>query len=113
MAAEAPPKPRKKPPKLQSGPPTLTRLWKDRPRIGADNSIHRPGLDGAFFSDLASIREPVMVQEVYVLDPFLRALAEFRSPQSLGDEAVPVPCHEDELRECKTAALERIDHFDL
>ena len=37
-----------------------------------------------------------MVQEVYVLDPFLRALAEFRSPQSLGDEAVPVPCHEDE-----------------
>ena len=96
MAAEAPPKPRKKPPKLESGPPTLTRLWKDRPRIGSDNSIHRPGLDGAFFSDLASIREPVMVQEVYVLDPFLRALAEFRSPQSLGDEAVPVPCHEDE-----------------
>ena len=37
-----------------------------------------------------------MVQEVYVLDPFLRALAEFRSPQSLGDEAVPVACHEDE-----------------
>ena len=63
--AEAP-KPRKKPSKkVQSGPPTLTRLWKDRPRIGADNAIHRPGLDGAFFSDLAAIREPVMVQEVY------------------------------------------------
>jgi len=58
--------------------------------------LHREGLDGAFFSDLQSIREPVMVQEVYVLDPFLRALGEFRSPQSLGDEAVPVPCHDDE-----------------
>lgn len=69
----------------------LWQLWKDRPVIGAENEAHATGLNGCAFSDLEVLAEPVYVQEVYVFDNFMRALAEFRSPQGQEQVSIPIP----------------------
>ncbi|KAH8074247.1 1-acylglycerol-3-phosphate O-acyltransferase [Aureococcus anophagefferens] len=56
-------------------------LWSSLPRVGWADADHFSVLSGGAFSDLESIPEPVGVQEVYIMDNFMRALAEFRSPQ--------------------------------
>ena len=78
------------PPKKSEGA-THLRAWADRARIGDDNSIHAVGLDGALFSDGGPSKTPVIVQEIYVLDPFMRALCEFRSPQREDQRTIPLP----------------------
>lgn len=69
----------------------LWQLWKDRPLIGVEHDAHASGLNGCAFSDLEVLTEPVYVQEVYVFDNFMRALAEFRSPQGTEQMSIPIP----------------------
>lgn len=86
-------------------------LWSERPMIGIENEAHASGLRGCAFSDLEFLEEPVYVQEVYIMDNFMRALAEFRSPQSLEQASVPVPCCEDEsLASVKRRLFEQVRH---
>ena len=69
-------------------------LWSSLPRVGWADADHFSVLSGGAFSDLESIPEPVGVQEVYIMDNFMRALAEFRSPQREGQVTIPIPCNE-------------------
>ena len=68
--------------------------WASLPRIGEEDADHATVLDGGAFSDLGAIPAPVGVQEVYIMDNFMRALAEFRSPQREGQVTIPIPCNE-------------------
>lgn len=77
------------------------RLWKDAPFLD----------DSAPFSDLEQLTEPIYVQEVYVMDAFLRALAEFRSPQKVEEKAIPIPACVDEPLKCvKRRFFEQVQH---
>ena len=59
--------------------------------------------------EVVSREGPVYVQEVYIMDGFLRALAEFRSPQEEGQMTVPVPCMLDEsLENVKRRIFDRV-----
>lgn len=84
-------------------------LWSSLPRIGWADADHFSVLSGGAFSDLESIPEPVGVQEVYIMDNFMRALAEFRSPQREGQVTIPIPCNELEpLEHVKRRLFEQV-----
>lgn len=62
------------------------------PRVGAHDADHARHLNGCAYSDLARLGADAGVQEVYVMDGFMRALCEFRSRQGERGVSVPVPC---------------------
>lgn len=80
-------------------------LWSSLPRVGWADADHFSVLSGGAFSDLESIPEPVGVQEVYIMDNFMRALAEFRSPQREGQVTIPIPCNELEHKPASRALI--------
>lgn len=83
--------------------------WASLPRIGQEDADHATVLDGGAFSDLGAIPAPVGVQEVYIMDNFMRALAEFRSRQREDQVTVPIPCHCDEpLEHVKRRLFEQV-----
>lgn len=96
---------------LASRDEEVWQLWCERAMIGIENEAHASGLRGCAFTDLEFLEEPVYVQEVYIMDNFMRALAEFRSPQALEQVSVPIPCREDEsLGVAKRRLFEQVRH---
>lgn len=79
------------------------RLWQDVPLIGVSLK------EASAFSDFTQLSEPIYVQEVYVMDGFLRALAEFRSPQGVEEKAIPIPaCAHEPLKCVKRRFFEQV-----
>ena len=68
----------------------MAAMWSRLPSIGREDAEHAAGLRGEGFGivDLNGAG----VQPVYVMDEFMRALCEFRSPQAEQEATVPVPC---------------------
>jgi len=79
-------------------------LWNDLPRIGKENAQHLAGM----VEIESKLSEPVYVQEVYIMDGFMRALCEFRSAQTEYQVSIPIPCVANEpLEKLKQRLFER------